>query len=425
MNAYRRNATESLAEVVRRGRAAARRAPAAAARPLRELTEFGANPGELRGFLHLPDGLAPGAALVVALHGCGQTAAGYDRGTGWSVLSERLGFALLLPEQVRNNNPHNCFNWYERGDTARDRGEAASVRAMVEHVVRRHGIDPRRVFVTGLSAGGAMAASLMASYPEVFAAGAVVAGLPAGAAGGVGEAFEAMRGQQNRTPRAWGDLARGMSAGTSAGTSAGVAAGGTWPRVSVWHGDADKTVLSGNADALVAQWRDLHGLPEAPSERGGTGAHAWRLWRGSDGAALLEEHILAGMGHGVPLAPGEGEGLSGEAGPYHLDVGVDSTGMIAASWGLVAAPDAVRPAAEPSRSGAAEPRPPVVAGARRDGAEDALEGEILPPGSEEAPRPAGGEPAEPFWVDMAMRHIPEGPNRVVRQALVAAGLIRR
>ena len=126
------------------------------------------------------------------LHGCTQTAAGYDIGAGWSTLADRYGFALLFPEQRQANNQKLCFNWFEAGDIARDRGEPLSIRQMIERMVRDHGIDEQRIFVTGLSAGGAMTGVMLATYPEVFAGGAVIAGLPYGSATSVKDAFEAM-----------------------------------------------------------------------------------------------------------------------------------------------------------------------------------------------------------------------------------------
>jgi hypothetical protein len=138
---------------------------------LREVTGFGSNPGNLRMFAYVPDQPAGSPAIVVVLHGCLQTAAGYDYGAGWSTLAERYGFALLLPEQQTANNPQRCFNWFQREDSERDQGEALSIRHMVEHMIQTFGIDRSRVFVTGLSAGGAMTSVMLATYPEVFARG--------------------------------------------------------------------------------------------------------------------------------------------------------------------------------------------------------------------------------------------------------------
>src|SRR5436190_18318411 len=88
---------------------------------------FAPNPGNLRMFQHLPPGMGAGAPLVVILHGCGQTAAGYDLGAGWSQLADQLGFALLAPEQKAVNNPNTCFNWFNAEDITRGEGEVASI----------------------------------------------------------------------------------------------------------------------------------------------------------------------------------------------------------------------------------------------------------------------------------------------------------
>jgi poly(3-hydroxybutyrate) depolymerase len=146
--------------------------------PLHEVTRFGTNPGNLRMFAFVPASLQSPRALVVVLHGCGQTAAGYDLGAGWSTLAKRYGFALLLPEQQVSNNANLCFNWFNTDDIARERGEACSIRQMIARMIVDHGVDQRRIFITGLSAGGAMTSVMLATYPEIFAGGAIIAGLP-------------------------------------------------------------------------------------------------------------------------------------------------------------------------------------------------------------------------------------------------------
>src|SRR6476619_8618770 len=123
------------------------------------------NPGNLRMWTYVPSEMADDRALVVVLHGCGQTAAGYNHGAGWSTLAKRYGFALLLPEQQRSNNPNGCFNWFQSEDIERGHGESASIRQMVATMVSDHGIDRRRVFITGLSVGGVMSSNMLACYP--------------------------------------------------------------------------------------------------------------------------------------------------------------------------------------------------------------------------------------------------------------------
>jgi poly(hydroxyalkanoate) depolymerase family esterase len=295
----------------------------------REIQNFGSNPGALRMLTYLPSQAPAGSPLVVVLHGCTQTAAGYDRGAGWSTLADRYGFALLLPEQQRSNNPNGCFNWFQTGDIERGHGEALSIRQMVDKMVADHGIDPNRVFVTGLSAGGAMASVMLATYPDVFAGGAIIAGLPYGAATNVQQAFESMFQCPARSARAWGDLVRGASSHR-----------GPWPRVSVWHGGADTTVIPSNAREIVKQWTDVHGLPTIATLEDTVDGYPRQAWRDATGEDLIESYTIPAMAHGTPLAVGHANDQCGAAGAFLLDVGISSSYHIAKFWGLAGRPHA-------------------------------------------------------------------------------------
>ncbi len=299
--------------------------------PLAPLTFRGANPGDLDALTYLPATRGQHPPLVVVLHGCTQTAAGYDHGAGWSALADAHGFALLFPQQRRANNPNLCFNWFEPGDVTRGHGEAASIAAMIGAFAASHGLDASRIYVTGLSAGGAMAAAMLAAYPELFAAGSIIAGLPSGVAHGVGEALGAMARPKAVSPNTLGDAVRAASHHA-----------GPWPRVAVWHGDADRTVAAANGDAVTAQWRDVHGLHGA-GETARVDGHRVRRWRDPAGDVAVEAWTLAGLGHGTPVAAASG----GAVGPFFLEAGIASSAHIAAFFGI-----------------APEPLPTVVAPAR-------------------------------------------------------------
>ena len=248
-----------------------------------EVRKFGSNPGALRMFKYVPANPEP--ALVVVLHSCTQTAGQYDLGAGWSTLADRYGFVLLLPQQQAANNPNVCFNWFLPDDMERHKGEAASIHQMVERMVRDHGIDRGRVFVTGLSAGGAMTAVMLAAYPETFAAGAVIAGLPYGTAKNVNEAFESMFQVRPRAAPAWGDLVRAASPHR-----------GPWPRLSVWHGSADPVVKPQNAEEIVKQWTDVHGLDEVPTQTEIVDGYPRQVWRDRAGEAIIEHYTISQHG---------------------------------------------------------------------------------------------------------------------------------
>ncbi len=365
-----------------------------------EQTGFGSNPGNLRMLKYAPDRLRGAPPLVVVMHGCTQTAAAYDRGTGWSTLADRLGFAVLMPEQRRANNSNSCFQWFSAADAARDRGEAHSIRQMIERMVVDHGIDRRRIYITGLSAGGAMTSVMLAAYPEVFAGGAIVAGLPYGCAANVQEAFDAMFQARTRAARAWGDLVRAASPHP-----------GPWPKVSVWHGDADPTVKPANADEIVKQWADVHGLAGLPAVEATVDGYPHRAWHNADGERMLEAYTITGMAHGVPIAAGDGDGRCGRPAPFIIDAGISSTHRIAEFWNLAAA------AAPAGRNRSARPaRAAPAAGILIDQDGNVLAG---------APDPAAA-PSEsgPEVGAAAKRDGRLDPGAVIAKALRSAGLMK-
>jgi poly(hydroxyalkanoate) depolymerase family esterase len=323
---------------LRRSRKGVRAFAPAAAGPdrLSDLPAVRPNPGNLAGRFYVPEGLKGPGPLVVVLHGCTQNAAVYDHGSGWSALADKHGFLLLFPEQQRANNPLLCFNWFSGNDSQRGMGEAASIRAMIEAMKEAHDVDPKRIFVTGLSAGGAMASVMLATYPETFAAGAIIAGVAYGCASGVAEAFDCMGGRARSDAKELAARVRRASPHK-----------GPWPRVQVWQGSADATVVASNADAIALQWAHLHGHGPKPDRTDEVAGYPRRRWLGADGAPLIEQYTITGMAHGIPLDPGTGEGESGTAGAHMLDVGLSSTDRIAAFFGI---------APEVAEKAAAEPR---------------------------------------------------------------------
>jgi len=280
------------------------------------------NPGNLGMVRYVPSGLPAGRPVVVALHGCTQTASAYGTGSGWQELADRMRFTVLMPEQKTANNSNRCFNWFEPGDTTRGQGEAESIAQMVHQTITDTGADPSRVYVTGLSAGAAMTAVMLATYPELFAGGGIVAGIAYRCASSMIDAFSCMYPGKNQTPAALGDAVRSASSYT-----------GPWPTVSVWQGSADYTVAPANATELVEQWTNVHGIPATPTRTDTVAGYPHAVYE-AGGRAVVESYTITGMGHGQPVDPGSAAGQCGQAGAFILDVNICAAWQMGSAWHL-------------------------------------------------------------------------------------------
>lgn len=280
-----------------------------------ETSDFGENRGGLRMFEHVPE--TKEGALVVMLHGCSQS---HDaaRTSGLTALADERGFVVVAPEQAAFNNPQLCFNWFEAGDTTRDEGEAHSIREMITSASDRHDIDLARVFVTGLSAGGAMSAVLMAAYPEVVAAGAVIAGGPFGCARSLVDATGCMAGATELSRDAWADRVRDATDHE-----------GPWPRLLVMQGRDDLVVSPSNADHLVAQWTALHEVDDAATTRTTSDTDVGEATHerfGAEGDERVERILIDGLGHALPIVPSQG---CGEDAAFQRDIDLCAVEVIA------------------------------------------------------------------------------------------------
>lgn len=297
--------------------------PASAA-GLTQVTSFGSNPGNLAMYEYAPTGLAAGRPLVVALHGCTQSASDYFTHSGWQKYADLWGFALVFPQTSSANNSLSCFSWFDATKDTRGKGEAASVVSMVNTAVAQYGSDRGRVYVTGLSAGGGMTADLLADYPDVFAAGSINSGLPAQCATTQADASRCQNSNLGLTPQQWGDKVRNSFPGYT----------GPWPRVAIWQGTSDFTVYPVNATELRDQWTNVWGIGQTPSSTQTLPANTTlSVYNDATGKPAVEVYSISGMGHGLAVDPGTTAGQCGATGPYYLDT-ICSTYYTARFWGL-------------------------------------------------------------------------------------------
>ena len=239
--------------------------------------------------------------LVVMLHGCTQNPDDFAAGTGMNQRARAQGFCVLYPEQSQDANPSLCWNWFKHNHQQRARGEPALLASMTQAVMKQHGIDPRRVFIAGLSAGGAMAAIVAAAYPDIFAAVGVHSGLPTGSASNVAEALMVMKSGELGIvmPGKGGHLGAAMKSTLRPQTAV--------PTI-VFHGDKDTTVHPRNGEQVVAA---VMGSSEAGTrvEQGvsAKGRRYTRSTRHADhGRALTEHWLVHGAGHAWSGGSAEG-----------------------------------------------------------------------------------------------------------------------
>lgn len=231
--------------------------------------------------LYVPSGYKKRAVpLVVMLHGCTQSPDDFAVGTRMNELAEELTFLVAYPAQSRSANVSKCWNWFDEGHQQRNQGEPSLIAGITREIMSDFAVESGRVFVAGLSAGGAAAAIMGSSYPDLFAAVGVHSGLACGVATNTPSAFAAMRG------------------GGAAGRLAGKGSKNTIPTI-VFHGDRDMTVNAVNGDQVIAQSKAAADLRTTVSR--GEAPDGLRYTRSvhmdENGRTILEQWVLHGAGH--------------------------------------------------------------------------------------------------------------------------------
>ncbi len=257
--------------------------------------------------LYVPSGYrGQSVPLIVMLHGCTQSPDDFAAGTRMNAAAEEHTCLVAYPGQTSAANMQKCWNWFSAADQQRDAGEPSLIAGITHEVMRDYAIDPRRVYIAGLSAGGAAAAIMGDAYPDLYAAIGVHSGLACGAARDMPSAFAAMRGNGGPAPR------NGRTG--PAGSKRRVV-----PAI-VFHGDKDTTVNPRNADSVVAQ-SGQGALLTRRVEKGQVAdgfAYSRILHAGASGETIVEQWVIHGAGHAW-------SGGS-SAGSYTLPKGPDATG---------------------------------------------------------------------------------------------------
>jgi len=296
------------------------------------ISSFGSNPGNLNAYSYAPAVMPDEAPLVVVMHGCTQTATSYSNETAWNTLADFHKFYVVYAEQKTANNASSCFNYWEPGDHSRGQGEAKSIKQMVEYMKNNYSIDSSRVFATGLSAGGAMTAVMLSAYPEVFAAGAEMAGLPYKVATTSLEVYTAALGLVSKSPQEWGDLVRGEYPGFT----------GSYPRLAIFHGTSDIVINENNAEEMMKQFTNLHGCDQTAdydnSSFNGNSVVGLKQYFNTGGQIVVERYTISNMAHGIAVDPGSCFEQGGDADGTAFDVDFYSSYWAAKFFGILQPP---------------------------------------------------------------------------------------
>lgn len=320
-----------------------------------QVADFGDNPGDLKMFLYVPDGLTRNAPVVMALHGCNQNgkpitttagnpvahatghALGFKMDSGWTELADEYKFIVIFPEQtVRVTNPNDtnkvnndfaCFNWagFYGYNIGRDQGESASLIDMLEYVQSNYSTDLDGIFITGLSAGAGMTTAMLTHYPDIFNAGAPMAGVTFGCAHydglkgddlqdrafdcmgvtkefqkkNLGQADEMMPEDLKHSPEEWAEMVNTFSPDNYTGS---------FPRIIIWQGSNDQYVDPDHLEESVKQWTEVHETTQTPSVTGklkpSNSNHIYNEYIDSEGNIKVASVKVTGMLHGIAVDPG-------------------------------------------------------------------------------------------------------------------------
>lgn len=325
------------------------------------------NPGNLKMFLHVPADMPKDAPVVVVLHGCAKGAELTQKWTGWNELADKYKFYVVFPQQQkvkvgkksRTGNPVLCFNWAGLNGKWKKRGEGEdkSILDMISYIEdASYSINTEKVFITGFSAGGAMTNLMLAYWPDRFAGGAPLAGVPFHCADTMRQGFDCMGvkptfatrsnngpgcegmgeacmdPERKKTPQGWKELVIQYGKQDYKGP---------YPRVMILHGGRDQYVDDDNLQETMEQWTAVHGIDQKADNDKNVlketySQHIYKEYRDKNGEAKVATLIIPRMFHSIPVEPGEGKDQGGmEAGGFSVDYGLHSSYYIARFWGII------------------------------------------------------------------------------------------
>lgn len=296
-----------------------------------EISDFGNNPGKLKMVVYKPsskpeNGLHP---LVVALHGCSQSASQLEKLSGWNKIADQTGSVILYPEQQFTNNSGYCFNWFSPGDYKSGKGENESIMQMINYLKLNWPVDTTRIFLYGVSAGAVMAQALAVTHPDVFSAAALFAGTAYGLVNSVSGSLEIFTGKLKVNHNeliavAKNDLGRNQ---------------GVLPKIFIYQGLDDKVVPPENAYYLRDQWLGLHNAEASPglaeSFYKGNPDITKTVYFNPQNEEVVTTYIIANLNHRLMISPGNEPHQGGESGWFGMKSNFHSTYEVALNFQLL------------------------------------------------------------------------------------------
>ncbi len=281
---------------------------------LTQLTEFGQNPGELSASYF--QGAKENKNLIVLLHGCVQQGQLLAEQSGLLASAKKKQFSLLIPQQSQSNNIKGCFNWFSPQDIEKNQGESLSLKNMIDSVNTEQNFN--NIYIIGLSAGGAMASSMLVNYPELFTAGAIIAGIPYPCADNLITAIACMRSGPSQDFAQLTQRVKQINSTTK-----------QWPTLSIWTGKQDTVVNPKNSLTLASHWAEL---TQSAQHAMVTNHQGYKIsqWQGQNQRVTVELIEIENMDHGIAVAPGVIDG--GNEAPFAMKAPISTVLYLLNAW---------------------------------------------------------------------------------------------